>query len=89
MCSGKLILETHLDLVDHGGTPICYFYDDEHPKPYGDSTCLWGPNHLCVEAWLKTAGFTDIKMVKWMPKKAEWSGDRGAWHATGHAAPRP
>lgn len=90
MCSGKLILETHLDLVDQNNRqPMCRFYDDEQPKPYGDPTCLWGPNYACVEAWLSHAGFTDVKMVGWIPKKAEWSGDRGAFHAKGSAPRTP
>jgi tRNA (mo5U34)-methyltransferase len=78
VCKGKLILETHLDWI-FKEEPICSFYDKN--KPYGDPTCLWGPNPPCVESWLKFAGFNDAHMVSIKYKPANWSGDRGVFHA--------
>lgn len=79
VCNGKLILETHLDFTEVD-SPVSVFY--QNPKPYGDPTCLWGPNAPCVESWMHYAGFHDAHMVNFKVKPASWSGDRGVFHAS-------
>lgn len=54
-----LIVETHCDLfeVRH---PAMRFYPEAQLND--DPTNWWGPNPACVEAMLRTAGFTRIEM---------------------------
>lgn len=84
VCTGKLILETHLDMTDVD-SPACAFY--ENGGPYDDSTILWGPNQLCVEAWLRKAGFTQPRVVGSAPKAWEAGGERATFHANGWGNP--
>ena len=44
---------------------VCFI---KSSKPYGDPTCLWGPNALCVESWMRYAGFSDAHMVNFKVK---------------------
>ncbi len=82
VCQGRLILETHLDLLDFR-FPACAVYDGtDQPYPYGDSTCLWGPNGLAVEAWLRMAGFKSVEAVDIIPRAYAEGGERGAFHAS-------
>ena len=81
VCAGKLILETHLDMLEVE-RPACAFY--EHAEAYNDPTTRWGPNALCVEAWLRRAAFTSIEMVGRAPKQFESGGTRATFHASGH-----
>ena len=82
VCSGRLVLESHLDLLDFR-FPACAIYDGtDQPYPYGDPTCLWGPNALAVEAWLRRAGFRSVETVDIVPRSFPEGGERGAFHAS-------
>jgi tRNA (mo5U34)-methyltransferase len=62
-----MVLETHVDLTSID-RPAAAFYPG---KELGnDGTNWWGPNTLCVEAMLRTAGFTDVRTIAvWQPNE--------------------
>jgi tRNA (mo5U34)-methyltransferase len=69
-----LILETHLDL---GGVPYPAMRFYPTSELAGDATNWWGPNRMCVEELLKTAGFSEVQFTPYpLP---EWS--RGIFRA--------
>ena len=53
-----LVVETHIDLVDHD-RPVMIFYPGDELG--GDPTNWWGPNTKCVIEMLKTVGFSRIE----------------------------
>ncbi len=53
-----LVVETHLDLDDLLYPAMRYYPGDEL---VGDPSNWWGPNPACMEALLKTAGFTEVR----------------------------
>jgi len=55
----QLILETHVDALDYS-RPAMVFYPGADLE--GDETNWWGPNRLCVEALLRSVGFTEVRM---------------------------
>lgn len=60
--TGKmLILDTHVDLLDHA-RPLMAFYPDRELN--NDPTNWWGPNPAAVEAMLRTVGFREVKLVR-------------------------
>lgn len=78
------ILETHLDAREET-RPAMIFYPGSELN--NDSTNWWGPNRACVEAMLRTVGFSAIQYVRHpgsprgrgiFPKKAR----RGIFRAT-------
>jgi tRNA (mo5U34)-methyltransferase len=79
VCRGKLILETHLDVVA-ADSPLTAFYS-QPPYPYDDPTILWGPNEACVRSWLKVTGFSDVELVGRDEKGWKGGGDRATFHA--------
>jgi tRNA (mo5U34)-methyltransferase len=82
VCSGTLILETHLDLRSLDPLPACAVYDGFGPyNSYNDPTIIWGPNEACVKSWLRRAGFKDIEMVGSSTKVWSEGGDRATFHA--------
>ncbi len=56
-----LILETHVDLLDHR-RPAMAFYPDAELA--GDDSNWWGPNVAAVLAMLRTAGFERLDVVR-------------------------
>jgi tRNA (mo5U34)-methyltransferase len=56
-----LILETHVDLLDHR-RPVMAFYPEAELG--GDSTNWWGPNEAAVFGMLRTVGFRRVEVVK-------------------------
>jgi tRNA (mo5U34)-methyltransferase len=67
-----LVLETAMDAADIG-RPAMVFYPGAELN--GDATNWWGPNRACVEAMLRTVGFSDIRFTNHiMPA-------RGIFHA--------
>jgi tRNA (mo5U34)-methyltransferase len=50
----QIILETHVDLLDHERPAVAYYPTDECA---GDATNWCGPNRPAVEGMLRTAGF--------------------------------
>jgi tRNA (mo5U34)-methyltransferase len=79
VCKGKLILETHMDMIDIS-TACCAVYGDGD-MPYNDPTILWGPNESCLRTWLHKAGFSNIAQVGYSSKIWSGGGVRGAFHA--------
>jgi tRNA (mo5U34)-methyltransferase len=60
--TGKmLILDTHVDLLDHA-RPLMAFYPNRELND--DPTNWWGPNPAAVEAMLQTVGFREVKLVR-------------------------
>jgi len=57
---GRLILETHVDLVLKR-RPAAAFYPGRELK--GDPTNWWGPNAAAVEGLLRASGFDDVAKV--------------------------
>lgn len=55
-----LILETHVDLLKLG-VPAMRFYPGAELN--GDPSNWWGPNPACVEAMLRTVGFSRVEML--------------------------
>jgi tRNA (mo5U34)-methyltransferase len=70
---GWLVLETHLDLHELPYPAMRYYPGDELG---GDPTNWWGPNQQCVEALLRTAGFSEVNF-----KRNPQFRDRGIFHA--------
>jgi tRNA (mo5U34)-methyltransferase len=56
-----LILETHVDLLDHR-RPVMAFYPGDELG--GDATNWWGPNATALLAMLRTVGFERLEVVK-------------------------
>jgi tRNA (mo5U34)-methyltransferase len=56
-----LILETHVDLLDHR-RPVMAFYPTDELG--GDSTNWWGPNAAALLDMLRTVGFQRLEVVK-------------------------
>jgi len=56
-----LVVETHLDLDEVDNPAMRYYPGTELAD---DLTNWWGPNQQCVEALLKTAGFTEIHFTR-------------------------
>jgi len=56
-----LILETHVDLLDHR-RPVMAFYPGDELG--GDSTNWWGPNVAAVLDMLRTVGFRRLDVVR-------------------------
>lgn len=71
VCRGTLIVETHVDLLDYP-RPAAAFYEGDELNH--DPTNWFGPNHLCVLAWLRAAGFSRAELVG-------QAGSRAAFHA--------
>jgi tRNA (mo5U34)-methyltransferase len=59
--SKMLILDTHVDLLDHA-RPLMAFYPNRELND--DPTNWWGPNPAAVEAMLQTVGFREVKLVR-------------------------
>ena len=80
---GLLILETHLDFL-HIKRPVSAWYPNAEAV---DDTNWNGPNPACVEAWLRTAGFSGLKFMggvnldSWPPENEKIAYARGCWHA--------
>jgi tRNA (mo5U34)-methyltransferase len=60
VCSGTLILETHVDALDQE-RPTMVFYPGGALN--GDPSNFWGPNPACVSAMLLEVGFRDVEIV--------------------------
>src|SRR5262249_9604064 len=56
-----LVVETHIDLVDVPNPAMRYYPGAELAE---DPTNWWGPNQQCVEALLRTAGFTEVHFTR-------------------------
>jgi tRNA (mo5U34)-methyltransferase len=56
-----LVVETHLDLDDVPNPAMRYYPGAELAD---DPTNWWGPNQRCVEALLRTTGFTEIHFTR-------------------------
>src|SRR5208282_2117524 len=56
-----LVVETHLDLDEVDNPAMRYYPGTELAD---DLTNWWGPNQQCVQALLKTAGFTEIHFTR-------------------------
>jgi tRNA (mo5U34)-methyltransferase len=69
-----LVLETYLDPLDGVPYPAMRYYPGA--ELVGDSSNWWGPNHACMEALLRTSGFSDIRWAA-HPLAA----NRGIFHA--------
>jgi tRNA (mo5U34)-methyltransferase len=54
-----LIVESHLDLPEIK-RPVAAFYEGDEAGH--DPTNWFGPNRACVEAWLKSSGFSRVEM---------------------------
>ena len=61
LATSWLVVETHLDL-DEVPDPAMRYYPGAELAD--DPTNWWGPNQRCVEALLKTAGFTEIHFTR-------------------------
>jgi tRNA (mo5U34)-methyltransferase len=60
--AGHALIETHIDeRVTH--LPCMVFY--EHNELNNDATNWWGPNRLCLDAMLRTVGFTVTTISDW------------------------
>jgi tRNA (mo5U34)-methyltransferase len=57
---GRLIMETHVDLIG-GHRPMAAFYPGDELR--GDSSNWWGPNPPAVLAMLKAVGFTRAEVI--------------------------
>jgi tRNA (mo5U34)-methyltransferase len=81
---GLLVLETHIDCTDIDG-PAAAFYPGAELA--GDPTNWWGPNPPCVEAMLRTAGFSNVKTQSvWIDKHGTWGRRPGQGRAVFHAS---
>ena len=56
----RLVLETHIDLIELDRPAMAYYPKDELNH---DATNWWGPNPLAVEHMLKTVGFHHVERV--------------------------
>jgi tRNA (mo5U34)-methyltransferase len=56
------ILETHINESLGGSTPYMVYYETNECNQ--DPTNWWGPNTLCLEAMLRTAGFHATKVFQ-------------------------
>jgi tRNA (mo5U34)-methyltransferase len=72
LCSGLLVLETHVDMLDCPRPAIAYY---EGSSLNGDSTNFWGPNTAAVVGMLKDCGFKNVE-----PQPVFWN-SRQAFHA--------
>lgn len=72
LCSGTLILETHVDLLDFPRPAIAYY---EGSTLGNDPTNFWGPNTAAVVGMLKDSGFKHVE-----PQPVFWN-TRQAFHA--------
>jgi tRNA (mo5U34)-methyltransferase len=70
---GRLIVETHIDLLDIPG-PAMRFYPG--PELNGDSTNWWGPNLECVADMLRAVGLDQVHVA---PRRPNWP--RAVFHA--------
>lgn len=73
LSADRLIVETHVDLLDVRG-PAMRFYPNAELN--NDATNWWGPNPACVEAMLGSAGFRAVTMLPRGPH-----GTRRVFHA--------
>jgi len=71
VCSGTLILETHVDGLDYD-RPMMVFYPGSTLGD--DSSNFWGPNRQCVTDMLQEVGFHGVELVS-------QQGSRMAFHA--------
>ena len=79
-----LILETHIDLP-RIERPVCAFY--ERNEAADDDKNWVGPNRACVEAWLRSSGFSRVEYKGGVNLTPRHEGNetieygRAAWHA--------
>jgi tRNA (mo5U34)-methyltransferase len=84
----QAIVESHVDMLDDKRPSMAFYPGDELN---GDPSNWWGPNIPCLEAMLKTVGFSRVKLISqtpyagmdrklgvfnWGQKKIDWSGKR-------------
>jgi tRNA (mo5U34)-methyltransferase len=69
-----LVLETYLDLLDDVPYPAMRYYPGA--ELVGDSSNWWGPNQACMEALLRTSGFSEIRS-----SAHPLAANRGIFHA--------
>jgi tRNA (mo5U34)-methyltransferase len=60
--AGQALIETHID-ERVTRLPCMIFY--EHGELNNDSSNWWGPNRLCLDAMLRTVGFTVTQIADW------------------------
>jgi tRNA (mo5U34)-methyltransferase len=72
LCSGVLILESHVDMLDYPRPAIAYY---EGASLCNDPTNFWGPNTSAVVGMLKDSGFKHVE-----PQPVFWK-TRQAFHA--------
>jgi tRNA (mo5U34)-methyltransferase len=61
LCSGSLVIETHLDALDLD-RPAMIFYPTNELA--GDHTNWWGPNPACVVTMLEDLGFDRVEYTQ-------------------------
>jgi tRNA (mo5U34)-methyltransferase len=84
VCDDLLVLETHVDL-EHLRRPAMAFYEGSELND--DPTNWCGPNTAAVMAMLRTAGFTDVRLV-WPGSRAKVVGKYLAQRARGRVGQR-
>ena len=67
--AGRLIVETHVDLLDVP-EPAMRFYPGSELN--GDPTNWWGPNPGCVADMLRAVGFTKVHLVPRTSTRTAW-----------------
>ena len=66
----RLVLETHIDCTVMDRAAAAFYPGTELG---GDPTNWWGPNPLCVEGLLRTAGFRNVTTHSvWIDKHGTW-----------------
>ncbi|MGD9730023.1 MAG: DUF1698 domain-containing protein [Nitrospiraceae bacterium] len=71
ICSGMVILETHVDALDYG-RPALVFYEGNTLN--NDASNFFGPNRLACEAMMREVGFRNVRAVD------EYYGHRMVFH---------
>ena len=65
-----MLLETHVNDSLGASPPLAIYYETRELS--GDPTNWWGPNVACLEALLRTAGFTYARNhLAWESRKRE------------------